>query len=469
MALAGHLHDAELRDREDVVLRLIGRHELDHLLVDRVAVTPLLHVDEVHHEQAAEIAEPDLARDFGRGLEVHGVDDVLLFAAAVLVRTGVHVDRDQRFGLVDDDFAAARERDLALAGLLDLALDVEALEDRDAVFVEGDLARGTLRDLGDELLGALVVVLAVDQHAVDILGEEVADGAFDDIGFLIQAGRGAVALHLGLNVFPGLEEDVEIADEVAGLLALAGGADDDTDALGEGELVDQGLEPLALGEVLDLTRDAATVTERREDEVTARDRKIGRGPRALGADGALGDLDDDLAAGRVHLGDVLDRGFGGAGRGVLLLVHADDLDGRVGGGGQHVPVVEKRVLGVTDVDERGLEARIEILDPALVDAADHPVVGLALDLEFLEPAVDEQGDPLFQRLGIDDQLPIGALILLENGENLLEDRSVLGTFVSAGLELGVIDLNGFRRGRRIDEFFVVFLGDVRRDGGVWLG
>ena len=160
---------------------------------------------------------------------------------------------------------------------------------------------------------------------------------------------------------------------------------------------------------------------------------------------------------------------GSAGRGVLLLVHADDLDGRVGGGGQHVPVVEKRVLGVTDVDERGLEARIEILDPALVDAADHPVVGLALDLELLEPAVDEQGDPLFQRLGIDDQLPIGALILLEHGENLLENRSVLGTFGGAGLELGVIDLNGFRRGRRIDEFFVVFLGDVRRDGGVRLG
>ena len=150
LALAGHLHDAELRDGQDVVLRLVGRHELDHLLVDGVAMAPLLHVDEVHDDQAAEIAEPDLAGDFGGRLEVDGVDDVFLVAAAVLVGAGVDVDGDERLGLVDDDLAAARERDLALAGLLDLALDVEALEDRDAVLVEGDLTGAALGDLADQ-------------------------------------------------------------------------------------------------------------------------------------------------------------------------------------------------------------------------------------------------------------------------------------------------------------------------------
>jgi hypothetical protein len=42
----------------------------------------------------------------------------------------------------------------------------------------------------------------------------------------------------------------------------------------------------------------------------------------------------------------------------------------------------------------GLETRVEVLDPSLEDAADHPVVGLAFDLELLEPAVDEQRDAL---------------------------------------------------------------------------
>src|SRR5688572_20241062 len=103
-------------------------------------MTALLHVDEVHDDQAAEIPKPDLPSDFSGRLEIHGVDDVLLVATAVLVRAGVHVDGDERFRFVDDDFAPARKRHLALTRLLDLALDIEALEDRDAVLVERDLA-----------------------------------------------------------------------------------------------------------------------------------------------------------------------------------------------------------------------------------------------------------------------------------------------------------------------------------------
>jgi hypothetical protein len=75
--------------------------------------------------------------------------------------------------------------------------------------------------------------------------------------------------------------------------------------------------------------------------------------------------------------------------------------------------VQEGVLRVADVDKGGLEARVEVLDPALVDAADHPVVGLALDLELLEAAVDEERDALLEGLGIDDELAVGALFLLE--------------------------------------------------------
>lgn len=142
LALAGHLHNAELRDRENVVLGFVGGHQLDHLFVNGVPVTPFLHVDEIHDDQTAEISEADLAGDLGGGLKIHGVDDVFLVAAAVLVGAGVHVDGDEGLGLVDDDFTAGGKGNLALAGLLDLPLDVEALKDRDAVLVERDLAGG---------------------------------------------------------------------------------------------------------------------------------------------------------------------------------------------------------------------------------------------------------------------------------------------------------------------------------------
>ncbi len=99
-------------------------------------------------------------------------------------------------------------------------------------------------------------------------------------GLLVEVGRGALGVHLALDLLPLLEEEVEVADEVAGFLALAGGADDDAHALGDGELVDEGLEALALGRVLDLAGDAAAVGERREDEVAAGEERlvVVRGP-----------------------------------------------------------------------------------------------------------------------------------------------------------------------------------------------
>jgi hypothetical protein len=63
---------------------------------------------------------------------------------------------------------------------------------------------------------------------------------------MVEAGRRPVGLHLALDLLPFLEEDVQVADEIAGLLALAGGAHDDAHALGDGELVDELLEAQAL-------------------------------------------------------------------------------------------------------------------------------------------------------------------------------------------------------------------------------
>ena len=78
-------------------------------------------------------------------------------------------------------------------------------------------------------------------------------------------------------------------------------------------------------------------------------------------------------------------------------------------------------------------ARVEVLDAALVDAANHPVVGLAFDLKFFEPAIHEERHALLERFRIDNQLPIGALVLLEHGENLLEKGALLGALGGARL------------------------------------
>ena len=152
--------------------------------------------------------------------------------------------------------------------------------------------------------------LAVDEHAIDVLGQKIAHRALDDVGLKVQGGRGLLVLHLLLDLLPCAEQEVEVADEIAGLLALAGSAHDDAHAFGNGEFVEQLPEALAFLDVLDLAGDAALIGVRHQDQEAARQGEIGRRAGPLGADRALGDLDDDLSARRVEAGDVFDRGFG---------------------------------------------------------------------------------------------------------------------------------------------------------------
>jgi len=63
-----------------------------------------LHVDEVDDDDAAEIAQPDLADHLVDRLQV-GLEHGLLEVALADVLPGVHVDGDQRLGVVDDDVA----------------------------------------------------------------------------------------------------------------------------------------------------------------------------------------------------------------------------------------------------------------------------------------------------------------------------------------------------------------------------
>ncbi len=117
---------------------------------------------------------------------------------------------------------------------------------------------------------------------------------------------------------------------------------------------------------------------------------------ALGADRTLGHLDDDVGAGGVDLRNVVGRDP------LLVLALAagplDRLDARVERRGDRVPVVEKGVLIEADVDEHRLQARFEVLHPALVDAARDLAVAVALDGELLEPAAFQESDPFFEPL-----------------------------------------------------------------------
>ena len=88
-----------------------------------------LHVDEVDDDDAADVAQPQLAGDLHRRLEVVP-EDRLLEARRAHVLAGVDVDHRERLGALDDQRAARRQPDLAVEGLVQLLVHVVPLEQR---------------------------------------------------------------------------------------------------------------------------------------------------------------------------------------------------------------------------------------------------------------------------------------------------------------------------------------------------
>ena len=127
------------------------------------AVAALFHVDEVDDDDAAEVAQANLADDFLHGFEV-GLDDGVFEArgAAADVFAGVDVDGDERFGVVDDDVAAGLEPDFGAQGLVEFLLDAELLEDRRFLGVELDPVDQLRLEAADEFDDLAVFLFVVD-------------------------------------------------------------------------------------------------------------------------------------------------------------------------------------------------------------------------------------------------------------------------------------------------------------------
>src|SRR5690625_73498 len=240
-----------------------------------------------------------------------------------------------------------------------------------------------------------MIFLVVDENPVDVLREEVADCAFEQIGFLVDTSAKVFVAGFLADRIPFFQEDMEVADKVAEFLSFAGGTDDDAHPFGNRQFAEDFLESVALARIFDFAGDSALVGKRHQDQKPAGNGEVGGRAGAFGADRSLCYLNDDFGADRVERRDVLD------GRRFLLFclwaVDADDLDGGVAGARENIPVMKKRIFGESDIDEGGFEAWVEVLDVSFKNAADDPVLPASFHFEVFEDAVDEKSDASFER------------------------------------------------------------------------
>ena len=121
--LAGHLHQAKRGDLGHLVLGPVPGQALQQQAQHQLAVALQHHVDEVNDDDAADVAQPELADDLLGRFEVVPGDRLFQVAALASELARVDVDDGHRLGAVDDQRPAARQPDLALQRLGQLLVD----------------------------------------------------------------------------------------------------------------------------------------------------------------------------------------------------------------------------------------------------------------------------------------------------------------------------------------------------------
>ena len=184
-ALAGHLHQSELGEARHAHLGVVLGERLAELVEHRVAMFDAFHVDEVDDDDAAEIAQAQLARDGLGGLEV-GLEDGVVEVAGADEAAGVHVHRGHGLGLVHDEVTAGLQIDPPRQRLLDLVLDPVEVEQRALADIVGE----QWQHLGHVLFGKggelLEVLSRVDLDAAGFVAHQIAQHALAEGQVLVQ-------------------------------------------------------------------------------------------------------------------------------------------------------------------------------------------------------------------------------------------------------------------------------------------
>src|SRR5258706_2427631 len=294
---------AEIVELENLVRRAIHPHRFFENLHHLLPVLALIHVDEVDHDDAAQVAQADLADDLLDRLGV-GLDD-RIFQPFQLpdVFSGVDLDRHQRLGLVDHDVPARLEPDLGTKGLLELGGYAESVEDGSRARVQLHLRNQRGLEALDEPQHALVGVFVVDPDGFEAVGQLIAQDALDDIEIVMQQHRRGPALGLLTNILPEVIQKLHVGRDFFLGPSLGRGARDEAAHRTRAPRLQNAFQAQALIVARNFSRDAHVLERRHIDYVAPRQGDVRSDPRALLAQRLFRDLNDNLLAFLEQVGD----------------------------------------------------------------------------------------------------------------------------------------------------------------------
>src|SRR6267378_3733865 len=279
---------------------LLQRHE------NLFAVAALFHVDEVDHDDAAEVAQANLSDDFLHSFEV-GLDDGVLEAGGTFADefSGVDVDGHERFGVIDNDVAAGFEPHFRAQRFVELVLDAELLEDRRFLAVQLDAIDELGLEAADEFDDLPVFLFAIDPDGGEIVADVIAKDALDEIQVAVQK-RGRFALLAALLDFvPGLAEEFDVGANFFVGGSAGRGSNDEAAGISAASFADQTTQTRAIIGGRDFARYTDVVDRGHVDQEATRQCHVAGDASAFFAERLLGDLDDDVLPGLQHFGNEL--------------------------------------------------------------------------------------------------------------------------------------------------------------------
>ncbi|MNI23184.1 hypothetical protein D3C73_767590 [compost metagenome] len=366
-ALTRQFHQAKARNLAHLHAGTVEMEGVTQALFNGALVLAVFHVDEVDDDQAAQVAQAQLAGHFVGRFGV-GAQRGFLDVCAACGAGGVHVDGNQGFGVVDHDGAARGQLHRARIRRFNLVFDLEAREQRDVVTVAFDaldVVRHHHAHEGGGLVGDLV---GIDQDLADFGREIIADGPDDQAGFQIdEDGRGVVAGG-AVDGGPQLHQIGQVPLELFDVATDAGGASNDAHALGQIKLL-HGIAQFLAVFTLDAARNtAATGVVGHQDQIAASQRDERGQGCALVAAFFLFDLNDQFLA---FAQRILDAG-------------ATDIDAFLEEAASNFLEGQKAVTVFTVVDEASFQAGFDPGNDTFVDVAFALFAAGSLDVEVDE-------------------------------------------------------------------------------------
>ena len=184
-SLTREFNHAERADRSHGGFRAVLLQMFGDAHFNIASVTRHAHVDEIAHNQSAQIAQTKLAANFFNRFLV-GVVGVGLAVARGTTLAAVDVNGNKRFSLIKHKRAARRQRNFTAMNAVDLSVQIKRREDGRGSIIKQHFWRVFCENHFKERGHALPRGLVVNNNVADGFIHHFTNGAQQNIAFGVQ-------------------------------------------------------------------------------------------------------------------------------------------------------------------------------------------------------------------------------------------------------------------------------------------